>query len=366
MVAAALMLPAGAHALPLTPQASHATAGTGRALYERGCANCHGVDGRGAPRASVGFEEPLPDFTDCSFSTREPDADWTAIVHDGGPARAFGEMMPAFGEAMSVEEIVDTLAYVRSFCGERSWPRGELNLPRPLVTEKAFPEDELVVSTSIAAEGEGEVSSKVVYERRFGARNQIEVVVPFAFDEGAAGGGSWTGGVGDVVFGAKRAFYHDVDRGSIFSAAAEIIFPTGDDERGFGKGTAVFEPFVAFGQILPADSFFQFQSGIELPFDTARATREAFWRFVAGRSFSQQRWGRTWSPMIELVAAKELADQEPVLWDVVPQLQVTLSTRQHIMANVGVRLPLNERQRSTQVMVYLLWDWFDGPFLKGW
>jgi hypothetical protein len=48
-------------------------------------------------------------------------------------------------------------------------------------------------------------------------------------------------------------------------------------------------------------------------------------------------------------------------------MQVTLSTRQHIMANAGVRIPVNQREgRSTQAMVYLLWDWFDGGFLTGW
>jgi hypothetical protein len=347
-------------------QTSHEPASTGKALYESACANCHGADGRGDTRPQVAFDDPLPDFSECTFSTREPDADWTAIVHDGGPARAFGMMMPAFGEAMSVEEIGEALAYVRSFCGDPAWPRGELNLPRPLVTEKAFPEDELVFSTSIAAEGDGAVSSKVVYEQRFGARNQIEIVVPVTFSQGTAPASSWTGGVGDLVLGAKRAFYHDVGRGSIFSAAAEIVLPTGSRDRGFGKGTPLFEPFVAFGQILPADSFFHVQSGIELPFDTERAAREAFWRIAAGRSYSQQRWGRTWSPMVELAAAKELVDGKPVQWDLVPQVQVTLSTRQHVMANVGVRLPLNERQRSTQVMFYLLWDWFDGPLFKGW
>lgn len=71
--------------------------------------------------------------------------------------------------------------------------------------------------------------------------------------------------------------------------------------------------------------------------------------------------------MVELLGKRELASGESVLWDLVPQLQVTLSRRQHIMANVGVLLPLNERdERSTQLLAYLLWDWFDGGILDGW
>jgi hypothetical protein len=51
----------------------------------------------------------------------------------------------------------------------------------------------------------------------------------------------------------------------------------------------------------------------------------------------------------------------------VPQRQVTLNTRQHIMLNAGVQFPLNERQgRGTRFMAYLLWDWWDGGFFDGW
>lgn len=37
------------------------------------------------------------------------------------------------------------------------------------------------------------------------------------------------------------------------------------------------------------------------------------------------------------------------------------------MFNLGARIPLNERdERKTQVIFYLLWDWFDGTLLEGW
>jgi hypothetical protein len=340
---------------------------SGAELYAVACANCHGADGAGSPLAAVGFTEPLPDFRDCSFATREPDDDWLAVVHEGGPARAFGRMMPAYGEALRPEQLELIVAHVRTFCEDSSWPRGELNLPRPLVTEKAFPEDEVVLSTSIASEG-GTVSSRLVNERRIGARNQVEVIVPFTFGSGlVAGTGGWSGGLGDLALGMKRAMAHSFARGTIVSAAGEIVLPTGDAAAGLSKGTAVFEPFVSFGQILSSGGFLQGQAGIELPFDRAAAAPEAFWRLAAGTSFSQRRWGRTWSPMVELLAARELAAGHGAHWDVAPQLQVTLSTRQHIMASGGVRFPLNAREdRHPQVIVYLLWDWFDGPLLGGW
>jgi hypothetical protein len=224
------------------------------------------------------------------------------------------------------------------------------------VTEKAFPEDEAVLTTAIDTNGDGPVSNKFVYERRIGALNQIEAIVPFTAD-----------GIGDIAIGAKRALFHSFDRGAILSVAGEIIIPTGDETAGLTKNTTVFEPFVSFGQALPSEGFIQTQVGAELPADRDKATPEAFWRFAIGRSFSQNRWGRTWSPMVEVLAARELQDGEHSLWDVAPQMQVTLSTRQHIMASAGVRIPVNRREgRPTQLLMYFLWDWFDGPLFGGW
>jgi hypothetical protein len=47
--------------------------------------------------------------------------------------------MPAFGEALDRGTIEKAIDHIRSLCADSSWPRGELNLLRALVTEKAFP-----------------------------------------------------------------------------------------------------------------------------------------------------------------------------------------------------------------------------------
>jgi len=339
---------------------------SGREIYQEACLSCHGPDGRGASRDQVGFETPLPDFTDCRFARREQDLDWIAIIHDGGPARGFSEIMPAFGEALSREEIEAVVEFLRGFCQDNAWPRGELNLPRPLITEKAFPEDEVVLTSFIAAEGDAAVKQKLVYEQRFGARNQFEVSIPYGWQK--PGGSLWMGGVGDIAVGWKRTLFASLQSGSIFSLTGEVVLPTGNRDRGFGKGTTVFEPFVTFGQLFPGDSFLQFQGGFELPADTGRASRAAFWRSTLGKTIYQRRGlGRAWSPMVEFLGERELIAGEPVLWDVLPQIQVTLSARQHIMANFGVRVPVTHRQgRATEVLFYILWDWYDGGLTQGW
>ena len=72
----------GTFALPAHAQ-------SGAELYQASCATCHGADGRGRSSAELGFDTPLPDFSDCDFANREPDADWGAIIHEGGPVRGF-------------------------------------------------------------------------------------------------------------------------------------------------------------------------------------------------------------------------------------------------------------------------------------
>lgn len=347
----------------LFPPPAFAQARTGSELYEWACAACHGKDGRGQARSRVGFETPLPDFTDCGFATPEPDADWATIVQRGGPVRAFDRRMPAFGEVLSPAEIQRVLDHVRGFCARpRAWPRGELNLPRALVTEKAFPENEAVFAVN--ATGGDELTSEVLYEHRLGSRSQFEVALPF---EARQGDSTWTQGLGDLAVAFKRVLLHNLPHGAIVSAAAEVTLPTGSESEGLGSGITLFEPFAAYGQILPRDSFLQIQAGFEFPSDPDRGDKEAFWRAAFGRSFLEHGYGRTWSPMVEVLGARELAGGAETEWDIVPQMQVTLSRRQHIMVSAGVRQPLNDRQeRGRAFLTYLLWDWFDGGFFDGW
>ena len=355
----------GASAIRAEQPPDAATPPNPEQLYASACAACHGADGRGAPLSSVAFDVPLPDFSDCSFASREPDADWAAVVHDGGPVRGFDRMMPAFGDAWGMNEILASLDHVRTFCEDDSWPGGELNMPLPLVMEKAYPEDEFVLTSRVDEGGAGRIATRIIYERRFGARNQIEIDLPFAAVERASG--DWTGGVGDISLGVKRALLHSADRGSILSVLGEVVLPTGDRDDGLGAGTAVLEPSVLFGQLLPADGFVQFQAGVEVPTDPASAGREAFWRTAVGKSFTEGAFGRAWTPMLEILGAREFAAAERPQWDLIPQLQVTLNTRQHVIANIGVRLPVTDTdRRGAQVLVYLLWDWFDGGFFEGW
>ena len=117
---------------------------TGEQIFAAACATCHAADGTGSPKSVVGFTplangHDLPDFTDCAINTVEPLPDWVAVVHEGGPIRALDRHMPAFGDALTLEQIERAVKYLWSFCDDASWPRGDLNFPRAFFTEKAFP-----------------------------------------------------------------------------------------------------------------------------------------------------------------------------------------------------------------------------------
>jgi mono/diheme cytochrome c family protein len=341
---------------------------TGKEIFESACIGCHGPGGKGQPQSTLGFEPPstFPDFSDCNGSTREKTYDWRSVIHEGGKARGFVEIMPAFGDALNAEQIKKVTEYLREQCGESSWPLGELNLPRALVTEKAFPEDEVVLTTGVTASAPRDVTNELIYERRFGKRNQIEFAVPFSFLHRE--NTSWVGGIGDFVMGYKRTLIANGKSGSILSWQGEVALPTGNKTRELGSGFTTFETFAAFGQILPARSFLQIQTGAELPSDTEKAPRAAFFRSAVGKTFvANQGFGRIWTPMVEILGDHDFETGSHTNWDVVPQMQVSLSKRQHVMVNFGVRTAANNRSgRATQLIFYVLWDWFDGGLREGW
>lgn len=339
----------------------------GERIFKSGCIACHGAGGRGAPETMTEFRRPdtFPDFSQCDQTTPEPNSAWKDVILHGGPTRAFSQIMPAFDELLSSDEIDDVIAYLRSLCRNDHWARGELNLPRALITEKAFPEDEEVISTVLNAGGAPGLTTDIIHEQRFGMSNQIEVDVPLKFQDQAH---TWYGGVGDTTLGLKRVMWSNLRSGSILSLFGGAIVPSGNRARGLGTDTTTFETFAAFDQLFPTNTFVQFQGGANLPRHTDIAPQTVYWRIALGQSLAADRGlGRLWTPMVEFVAARDLVTGASTNWDVVPEMQVTISRRQHVRVNVGYSKPFtNTLGRQSEVVFYLLWDWFDGKLNEGW
>src|SRR6266487_867659 len=139
----------------------------GAALYQAWCSKCHGADGRGRAAATTRLAVPPADLQECKASTAETEQRWIGIVTQGRAAFGLSLDMPAFGEAGTQAQIRAVVRYARSLCGEPGWPPGELNFQRPFLVEKAFPENEWVVTAARREQA-------LVYERRFGKRLQLE------------------------------------------------------------------------------------------------------------------------------------------------------------------------------------------------
>ena len=340
----------------------------GEEVWNNGCVACHGVDGKGAPESNTVFTRPdtWPDFTRCDQTTPEPDSAYKAVIIHGGRGLGFSQIMPAFGDLLNEKQIDDVIAYLRTFCkNDRHYPLGVLNLPRAMVTEKAFPEDELVISTVANVSGPASWTTDVIHEQTFAGKNQLEVDVPVNY---ARLDGSWTSGVGDITVGMKRVLFSSERAGSILSVQGGVLLPTGDKDRGFGAGTTQIEPFAAYDQLITNRTFVQLQLGADLPVDTSIAPRSLFFRSVLGASAAPDHGlGRLFSPMTEFLATRDYINGASTEWDVMPEMQVTLSTRQHVRAAVGYRKPIaNVSGRQPQVQFYVLWDWAEGHFWDCW
>jgi hypothetical protein len=341
----------------------------GEKIYKGGCIACHGANGKGAPPAITVFKRPdtFPDFTDCAGTTPEPNGNWKAVIVHGGPSRGLSQIMPAFGDLLTDDEINNVIAYMRGFCkNTHHFPLGELNLPRALVTEKAFPENEIVISTAASASGAPTWTTDVIDERTIiDARTQLETDVPVNYADQAH---NWTEGLGDITLGLKREMFSSLRTGSILSLQGGILLPTGDRKRGFGAGTTQFEPFAAFDQLFKENTFLQTQLGADLPVDTSVAPRSMFWRATVGQAMAPDHMlGRLFSPMVEFLAVRDFRPGASTDWDVLPEMQITVSRRQHVRVGFGVREPFtNTSGRTPQVLFYLLWDRADGKLWEGW
>lgn len=338
----------------------------GRILYAAGCVACHGASGEGAPKTSTEFKRPstFPDFTKCNQTTPETDEEWKAVIVHGGPARGFSTIMPSFSGVLSSDQIDDLMGYLREICTNPSWPRGELNLPRAIVTEKAFPEDELVLYAHDNATGPPNWTMHAIHEEVVSPRDQIEVDGPWDLQRV---NNSMENHIGDMTFGLKHVMFSSLRTGTILSFQGGVIPPTGSKKLG-GNGTTVFEPYAALDQLFRTNIWIQFQMGADLPRHPKITPQSMFYYTAVGQTWSpDHRLGSQWSPMVELLANRNLQDGAKTDWDVLPELQVTLSPRQHIRADFGVRQPFTDTTgRKTQLEFYILWDWADGRFWEGW
>jgi mono/diheme cytochrome c family protein len=330
---------------------------SGATLYGEACASCHGQDGRGTPEGTA-IQVPLPDFTDCSFTTREPVSDWSFVVAHGGAAMGLSAQMPAYDTVLTPEEIHRVIEYIKGFCTEEGWPAGELNFRRPIFTTKAYPENEAVAEQRFTKGPGGNAvwQTKLIVEGRVGRRGQVELNVPFPIDDPSDG--PTEGGIGDLAVSYKQVLYASLEHLSIASAQLELVLPSGDRDRGLGDGTVSFEPSLLAGTALLHPIVLQGQLTGLVPVDENRADRGVRFRLASSYPLGSLR--RDWWPTLEFEALQNVSADESEFF-LTPQIYKAIRKRGHVAVALGVQVPVGGRQPfDYRIVGFLLWEFLDG------
>jgi hypothetical protein len=301
------------------------------------------------------------DFTDCRIASGEPDADWERAIAKGGHGVGLSSQMPAFEDSLSADQIRAFVSHLRTFCKEPGWPSGNTNFPRPILTEKAFPENEFLIVPAVSHWNEAPAPSitratlMALYERRIGRRSMIEIEVPMVRTNSLT---TWTGGIGDVAIGFKHALYAtagDPTTGAsprIVSLGLEAVLPSGDRFKEHGAGATLFEPYISAGAML-RNWYLQTQFKVELSTNTLRERPHVVYNTYLGRDTSAA--PNTWTIGVELNGEDELIA-------LTPQVRKGLTGTGALAASAGMMVPLNKREeQGVRWVGYLLWEYLE-PF----
>lgn len=93
-----------------TTQAQTADLKAGQAKYQQLCATCHGAAGKGDGPAAVALNPKPRNLS----TTTKTDTELKAIISKGGAASGLSPIMPAWGAALSEQELANVIAYIRS------------------------------------------------------------------------------------------------------------------------------------------------------------------------------------------------------------------------------------------------------------
>ncbi len=104
-VLAALIGPSFAHA---------GDAAAGKAKYDSFCATCHGPLGAGDGVASAALNPKPRNFSDKTLMAAKTDEHLKKVIQGGGAAVGLSTSMPAWGSMLTVADVDNVIAYIRT------------------------------------------------------------------------------------------------------------------------------------------------------------------------------------------------------------------------------------------------------------
>jgi cytochrome c oxidase cbb3-type subunit 3 len=85
-------------------------------LFQELCAVCHGVEGKGDGPSARGLEPKPADFSNCQAMARNSDEVLLKIIKGGGQSIGRSTVMPAWGDALSDQQIRELVKFIRGLC----------------------------------------------------------------------------------------------------------------------------------------------------------------------------------------------------------------------------------------------------------
>jgi mono/diheme cytochrome c family protein len=268
----------------------------GRGVFEQNCIMCHGADAKGTGQLAAALPVRPANLTDCKLTAEDPVEVLQGIIRHGGPYAGRSSVMPAFGTVLSNSDIADVARYVKSLCADPDWVPGELNFPRPLLTGKAFPEQEMIVGGRFGRNGKSVSEYVGILEYRVNGRTNIEIKSrALSINPNI---GPTESGIGDTTLSVKRVLAFSPLYRTLASAGVELTLPTGSDRRGLGDGSVVFEPYLRAG-VDWRQFVVQVAGALALPARTSNINSEGKVDVAIGRYFFPDPRLQI-TPMIEL------------------------------------------------------------------
>ncbi|NWF72446.1 MAG: cytochrome c [Nitrospirae bacterium] len=276
----------------------------GREVFEQNCIMCHGVDAKGTGQLAAALPVRPADLTNCKLTDEDPVLVGQGIIRHGGPYTGRSSGMPAFGTVLSNSDIVDVARYVRSLCADPEWVSRELDFPHPLITSKAFPEQHMTVGGGFGRNGTnvneyfGLLEYRVNGLTNIGIKSRVLSINPNI--------GTAESGLGDSVLSVNRVVAFSPLYRALASVGLDLALPTGNDRRGLGDGSVVFEPSLRAG-VDWKRVVVQAAGALVLPAQTSNINSEATFNVAIGRYFFLDPRLQI-TPMIELNTTTSLSE----------------------------------------------------------
>jgi len=103
-------------AASISAAAAEDTVNLGVRIFAANCARCHGRSGKGDGPDLVKLQSAVSpdDWTDKESNQDLTDSFIISMITKGGKANGKSRIMPAFGDKLSMQQVQDLLAFIRS------------------------------------------------------------------------------------------------------------------------------------------------------------------------------------------------------------------------------------------------------------